>query len=166
MIDWKWWIDLLWLIGLYRLQPAHWAPRLDGRGECASRALAPLPLVFSHNSEKSLCGAGVSAETAHHNFEMKPFYRNWLRSIVDVQQDFPSADPLDHRSCGSQGRSDCVGAVTDTVPHPPGTFGTRPADPSWSSSFDLTYLLRIIIYGIFVYVCSTYIYTCRVCIYI
>ena len=70
---------------------------------------------------------------------MGPFYRNWLRSIVDVQQDFPAADPLDKRACGTQGRADCVGAVTDTVPHPPGTFGTRPADPSWSSSFDLTY---------------------------
>lgn len=46
---------------------------------------------------------------------------------------------LPHRPCGNQGRADCIGAVTDTVPHPPGTFGTRPADPSWSSSFDLTY---------------------------
>ena len=65
---------------------------------------------------------------------MGPFYRNWLRSIVDVQQDFPAADPLDKRACGTQGRAYCVGAVTDTVPHPPGTFGTRPADPSWSST--------------------------------
>ena len=86
-----------------------------------------------------MADASVSAESAWHNFAMAPFYRNWMRSIVDVQEDFPAADPNDKRTCGTQGRADCVGAVTDTVPHPPGTFGSRPADPSWSSSFDLTY---------------------------
>jgi alpha-L-rhamnosidase len=103
--------------------------------------LHSVPTDCNQRTERQgwMADASVSAETAHHNFAMKPFYRNWLRSIVDVQQDFPAADPNDHRPCGTQGRADCVGAVTDTVPHPPGTFGTRPADPSWSSSFDLTY---------------------------
>ena len=59
--------------------------------------------------------------------------------MVDVQSDFPAKDPLDHRACRSQGRLDCLGAVTDTVPHPPGTFGAGPADPSWSAAFDLVY---------------------------
>ena len=86
-----------------------------------------------------MADASVSAEQAHHNFAMGPFYRNWFRSMVDVQSDFPAKDPLDHRTCGSQGRHDCLGAVSDTVPHPPGTFGARPADPSWSAAFDLIY---------------------------
>jgi hypothetical protein len=105
--------------------------------------LHSVPTDCNQRTERQgwMADASVSAETAHHNFarQVQPFYRNWLRSIVDVQQDFPAADPLDKRSCGHQGRADCIGAVTDTVPHPPGTFGTRPADPSWSSSFDLTY---------------------------
>ena len=33
-------------------------------GRCASLALAPLPLVFSYKSEKSLCGAGAASELA------------------------------------------------------------------------------------------------------
>ena len=103
--------------------------------------LHSVPTDCNQRTERQgwMADASVSAESAWHNLAMAPFYRNWLRSIVDVQQDFPAADPLDKRACGAQGRADCVGAVTDTVPHPPGTFGTRPADPSWSSSFDLTY---------------------------
>ncbi len=96
-----------------------------------------------------MADGSVSMEAAYHNFVMGPFYRSWLRSIVDVQVDYPPYDPSDHRGCGgrkwpSPGRLDCLGAITDTVPHPPGTFGARPADPSWSAGFDLTYwyLLR------------------------
>ena len=108
--------------------------------------LHSVPTDCNQRTERQgwMADASVSAESAWHNFAMAPFYRNWLRSIVDVQEDFPAADPTDKRKCGTQGRVDCVGAVADTVPHPPGTFGSRPADPSWSSSFDLVYwyLLR------------------------
>ena len=91
-----------------------------------------------------MADASVSAEQATLNFNMAPFYRNWLRSIVDVQRDYPSLDPLDTRGCRNPyphaaGNYSCAGAVTDTVPHPPGTFGARPADPSWSAGFDLLY---------------------------
>lgn len=91
-----------------------------------------------------MADASVSAEQAWHNFDMASFYRNWFRSIVDVQGDFPAKDPLDHRRCKQEGRPDCLGAVTDVVPYLHGTFGGRPADPSWSSAMNLMYwyLLR------------------------
>jgi alpha-L-rhamnosidase len=61
--------------------------------------LHSVPTDCNQRTERQgwMADASVSAETAHHNFAMKPFYRNWLRSIVDVQQDFPAADPNDHR---------------------------------------------------------------------
>jgi alpha-L-rhamnosidase len=55
-----------------------------------------------------------TAEEAMMNFDMAAFYTNFLRDILDVQDE--------------------KGQITDTVPH---IWGSRPADPAWGTAYPL-----------------------------
>jgi alpha-L-rhamnosidase len=55
-----------------------------------------------------------TAEEAMMNFDMAAFYTNFLRDILDVQDE--------------------MGRITDTVPH---IWGRRPADPAWGTAYPL-----------------------------
>jgi len=55
-----------------------------------------------------------TAEEALMNFDMAAFYTNFLRDILDVQDE--------------------KGQITDTVPH---VWGSRPADPAWGTAYPL-----------------------------
>jgi len=56
--------------------------------------------------------AGLTVDEALFNFDLSPFYYNFLQLIADDQQ--PN------------------GGVSDTVPH---TYGNNPSDPNWGTAF-------------------------------
>lgn len=121
--------------------------------------------------------ASVSAEEAISNFDMQAFYRRWLLVMADVQVHSTmrggrgvsvcgevvreralakvsrralaqsSASTFDDCSTSNPIWPDCNGTVTDTIPHVPGLFGNRPADPSWGAALPIVYDLSLRYYG-------------------
>eukprot|EP00403_Amphidinium_massartii_P047945 CAMPEP_0178464456 /NCGR_PEP_ID=MMETSP0689_2-20121128/50851_1 /TAXON_ID=160604 /ORGANISM="Amphidinium massartii, Strain CS-259" /LENGTH=798 /DNA_ID=CAMNT_0020091357 /DNA_START=64 /DNA_END=2460 /DNA_ORIENTATION=+ len=86
-----------------------------------------------------MADAAVSAEQAILNFNMKDFYVNFLQVIVDAQDsgnEFGDCK-MPKGINATNATLHCQGAVTDTSPHMPGTFGQRPADPAWGVALPL-----------------------------
>jgi len=83
-----------------------------------------------------MADAAVSAEQAMHNFDMYTFYGNWLQVVVDAQETNNEFGDC-HMPKGINSTRMCTGAVADTSPHLPGTYGQRPADPSWGIALPL-----------------------------
>lgn len=83
-----------------------------------------------------MADAAVSAEQAILNFDMRDFYLNWLQVIIDSQQSTYSSDCNIPVARGGVNGT-CLGAVTDTSPHPDGVYGNRPADPSWGAALPI-----------------------------
>merc|ERR1712070_574240 len=72
---------------------------------------------------------------------MQPFYANWLRTMQDAQDVYQLDGDCE------RGWTDCNGTVADTVPHMPGLFGHRPADPSWGVALMIIYENTVNYYG-------------------
>eukprot|EP00927_Polykrikos_kofoidii_P028198 TRINITY_DN24650_c0_g2_i1.p1 TRINITY_DN24650_c0_g2~~TRINITY_DN24650_c0_g2_i1.p1 ORF type:complete len:1139 (+),score=129.46 TRINITY_DN24650_c0_g2_i1:60-3476(+) len=89
-----------------------------------------------------MADASVSSEGAIHYFWMHSFYSNWLRTMDDVQNVYEF-----EKDCKAGAWQDCNGTVADTVPHMPGLFGNRPADPSWGVARLIIYENTVNYYG-------------------